>query len=65
MGTATTRRVRALERIVPKGCRRCRDRPTRLYLIGDEADPPLACSTCGRRVVVLVRRYVLVRDMGA
>jgi hypothetical protein len=61
----TTRRVRALERIAPQGCHRCRDMPTRHYLFHGDPDPPIYCPNCGRRVVVLIRRYVLVRDLGA
>ena len=60
----TAARVRALERIAPAGCRRCRDRPSRVHLFDGDPEPPLDCPACGRRVLVLVRRYVLVRDVG-
>ncbi len=60
----TKRRVPAIERIAPAGRRVCRDRPARVYLFDGDPEPELDCPTCGRRVVVLIRRYVLVPDVG-
>jgi hypothetical protein len=60
----TIRRVRALERIAPTGCRVCRHLPSRVYLFDGDPDPPLDCPNCGLRVVILIRRYVLVPDPG-
>jgi hypothetical protein len=61
MTRQTARRVRARERLAPVGCRVCRDRPSRVYLFEGDPEPDPDCPACGRRVVVLVRRYVLVR----
>jgi hypothetical protein len=57
-------RVRALERIANAGCRVCRDRQSRVCLFDGDPDPLLDCPACRRRVVILIRRYVLVRDVG-
>src|SRR5436190_1559367 len=62
---AEARGLRALERVwAVAGCRACRDRPSRVYLFDGDQEPSLDCPVCGRRVVVLVRRYVLVPDIG-
>jgi hypothetical protein len=62
--TRTTQRVRALELLTPAVCHVCRHLPPRHYLFDGDPDPPLDCPNCGRRVVILIRRYVLVRDVG-
>jgi hypothetical protein len=62
---STVRRVRALVRVWSvAGCLACRDLPSRVYLFAGDPGPQLDCPVCGRRVVILVRRYVLVPDVG-
>jgi DNA-directed RNA polymerase subunit RPC12/RpoP len=56
MTMRTAMRVRALERISPTECRLCRHRQSRVYLFRGDPDPPLDCPSCGRRVVILIRR---------
>lgn len=41
-------------------CRSCRNRPTRLFLVNDDPEPAPDCDRCGRHVVHLIRRYILV-----
>jgi hypothetical protein len=56
-----SRRLAALEQVrAPTGCPLCRDRPTRVYLINDDPEPPADCTACGRQVVQMVRRYLLI-----
>jgi hypothetical protein len=55
------RRLTALEqRWTTVGCPYCQDHPTHVYLFNDDPEPPADCTACGRHVVQMVRRYILI-----